>query len=43
LAEKPELTKQLFDAFDLSLLPHIIALDSRGFVTDRYVSFAWKE
>ena len=43
LAERPELAKQLFDAFDLSLLPHIIALDSRGRVTERYVSFAGKE
>ena len=43
LAERPELAKQLFDAFDLSLLPHILALDARGRVTERYVSFAGKE
>ena len=43
LAERPELARRLFDAFDLSLMPHIIALDSRGIVTDRYVSFAGKE
>ena len=43
LATRPELAKQLFDAFDLSLLPHIISLDARGRVTDRYLSFAGKE
>ena len=43
LSERPETAKRLFDAFDLSLLPHIIALDARGRVTDRYVSFAGKE
>lgn len=43
LATRPELAKQLFDAFDLSLLPHILSLDARGRVTDRYLSFAGKE
>ena len=43
MAGKPELAKRLFDAFDLSLLPHILALDERGRVTERYVSFAGKE
>lgn len=39
LAERPELAKQLFDAFDLSLLPHILAVDARGRITERYCSF----
>ena len=43
LAEDPALARQLFDAFDLSTLPHIIAVDKRGIITDRYVSFAGTE
>jgi thiol-disulfide isomerase/thioredoxin len=39
LAERPELARQLFDAFDLSLLPHIIAVDAKGRITERYCSF----
>ena len=39
LATRPELAKQLFDAFDLSLLPHIISVDARGRITERYCSF----
>lgn len=39
LAERPELAKELFDAFDLSVLPHIISLDRKGTVTDKYLSF----
>ena len=39
LAERPELARQLFDAFDLSLLPHILAVDARGRITDRYCAF----
>lgn len=43
LAEDPALAKQLFDAFDLSTLPHILAVDRRGVITDRYISFAETE
>ena len=43
LADDPERARQLFDAFDLSELPHIIRLDRHGIVTDRYVSFAGTE
>ena len=43
LAEQPALAKELFDAFDLSELPHIIAVDRHGVITDRYLSFAGKE
>ena len=39
LAERPELARQLFDSFDLSLLPHIIAVDAKGRITERYCSF----
>ena len=38
LADKPALAKQLFDTFDLSVLPHIIRL-KKGVVQERYVSF----
>lgn len=43
LAERPELARQLFDAFDLSLLPHILSVDERGSITGRYLSFARTE
>lgn len=39
LAEREDLARQLFDTFDLSLLPHIIAVDARGRITERYCSF----
>ena len=39
LAENPDLAGSLFDSFDLSVLPHIIALDRKGMVTERYVTF----
>lgn len=43
LAERPELARQLFDAFDLSLLPHILSVDAHGRITGRYLSFAGTE
>ena len=39
LSERPELARQLFDAIDLSLMPHIIAVDARGRITQKYCSF----
>ena len=43
LAEQPELARRLFDAFDLSVMPHIIAVDRRGRITERYVTFVGRE
>lgn len=43
LATQPELARQLFDAFDLSLLPHILSVDAQGRIQGRYLSFARTE
>ena len=43
LAEQPELARQLFDAFDLTVLPHILSVDRRGLILARYISFAGTE
>ena len=43
LAEQPELARQLFDAFDLTVLPHILSVDRRGRIRERYISFAGTE
>lgn len=39
MAGKPELARKLLDSFDLSILPHIISLDKKALVTDKYISF----
>ena len=43
LAERKELAQRLFDAFDLSLMPHILSVDRHGTITGRYLSFAGTE
>lgn len=40
LAGRPGLAKELFDAFDLSVLPHIISLDKKGIVNGKYLSLS---
>ena len=40
LAGHPGLAKELFDAFDLSVLPHIILLDNKGVVAGKYLSLS---
>lgn len=39
MADDLERGRMLFDAFDLTTLPHIISLDRKGVVTDKYISF----
>lgn len=39
LALNQSLAGDLFDSFDLRVLPHIISLDKKGCVTGKYVSF----
>lgn len=38
LEQNPALSEQLFDSFDLTVLPYIIELDRKGVVSQRYVS-----
>lgn len=39
MADDMEKARELFDAFDLTELPHIISVDRKGIITDRYISF----
>ena len=39
MADDMEKGRQLFDAFDLSTLPHIIKVDRKGIILERYISF----
>jgi len=39
MADDMEKGRKLFDAFDLTTLPHIIKLDKKGIITEKYVSF----
>lgn len=39
LEDNPTLSEQLFDLFDLSILPYIIQIDAKGKVIRRYMTF----
>lgn len=38
LTENPELSRRLFDAFDMSVLPFLVQSDANGKITRRYIS-----
>lgn len=39
MADDMEKGRLLFDAFDLTTLPHVIKVDKKGIITEKYVSF----
>ena len=41
--QNPALSEALLDAFDLSVLPHIVLLDRKGVILRKYLSFLNKE